>query len=256
MFLLWRTYSASAPRLPTSESQTPEQQEPQPPPPPSSSSDATPSHPSSPPLIYPSAPASHHTSLPTFLAHAARTNLDPSSTVYVGTHFEYTALHALSRYGLALRRVGGVADCGIDLLGTWALPSASTSSSSSSRVLRVLVQCKAVQRAGPHLVRELEGAFAGAPAGWRGGGVLGLLVGEKPATKGMREAVGRSRWPMGFVACSREGRVEQFLWNQRAEEEGLEGMGVGMKYVVGEKELVLTWKGRNLPFVERGVEEC
>ncbi|KAL2120483.1 hypothetical protein VTJ04DRAFT_4510 [Mycothermus thermophilus] len=202
-------------------------------------------------LIYPNPPSSlNHTSLPTFLDYASRTNLDPSSTVYVGTHFEYTVAGALARLGLDLRRVGGISDCGIDLLGTWTLPFPPPASSSSSGkslrsrprpFLRVIAQCKAVQRPGPHLVRELEGAFAGAPAGWRawkspdggdengaGRGVLGLLVTQRPATKGIREALARSRWPMGFVACSREGEVSQLLWNRRAEEEGLEGFGVGV----------------------------
>ena len=255
-----RTYSAATPPQPTPDSpdQQPQpQSQPQPQPQPQLQPQPQPQQPQQPqpqppPLTYPAAPSPHHTTLPTFLAHAARTNLDPSSTVYVGTHFEYTALHALARYGLALRRVGGVSDGGIDLLGTWTLPLPDTTNNFE---MRVLAQCKAVQRAGPHLVRELEGAFAAAPAGWRGrSGVMGLLVGRKAATKGMREAVGRSRWPMGFVACSPEGRVEQFLWNRRAEEEGLEGVGVGMRYGGGggERELVLTWRGRNLPFVEGG----
>jgi hypothetical protein len=87
--------------------------------------------------------------------------------------------------------------------------------------------------------------------------VVGLLVTEKPATKGIREALARRRWPMGFVACSRAGEVGQFLWNARAEEAGLEGLGVGMRYVDGGgggKELVLTWKGKNLPLVREGEE--
>ncbi|KAK4156204.1 hypothetical protein C8A00DRAFT_30899 [Chaetomidium leptoderma] len=248
---LRRAFSSAAPARPTPESQQPDQPQPQPqrPPPPPQNIPSTATTTTNPPLIYPSAPSPHHTDLPTFLAHAARTNLDRSSTVYVGTHFEYTVLLALARYGLSLRRVGGVSDCGIDLLGTWSIP-----------IILILTQCKAVQRPGPHLVRELEGAFVGAPAGWRGmsGGVVGLLVTEKHATKGIREALARSRWPMGFVACSREGRVEQFLWNRRAEEEaGLEGLGVGMRYVgssggggqAGGTELVLTWRGKNLPFV-------
>jgi hypothetical protein len=84
--------------------------------------------------------------------------------------------------------------------------------------------------------------------------VVGLLVTEKPATKGIREALGRSRWPMGFVACSRAGRVEQFLWNRRAEEEGLEGVEVRVKYLEdGGRNLVLMWKGRALePVMEEG----
>ncbi|KAL2153133.1 hypothetical protein VTH82DRAFT_4288 [Thermothelomyces myriococcoides] len=158
------------------------------------------------PLVYPPAPSTHHTDLPSFLAYAARTNLDPSSPVYVGTHFEYTVAGALARFGLSLRRVGGASDCGIDLLGTWSLPPFSAEYQQQQhrhyhRQLRVLVQCKAVQRPGPNLVRELEGAFVGAPAGWRATadrhGVLGLLVTERPATKGIREALTRSRWPMG-----------------------------------------------------------
>ncbi|KAK4126310.1 hypothetical protein N657DRAFT_643103 [Parathielavia appendiculata] len=230
------------------------QPEPPPPPPPENATSPDRDHiaptPSNNSLIYPPSPSPHHTNLPSFLAHATRTNLDPSSTVYVGTHFEYTTIQSLSRYGLVLRRVGGVSDGGIDLLGTWpSLPP----SSSGQGPLRVLAQCKAVQRPGPHLVRELEGAFAAAPAGWRGkSGVVGLLVAEKPATRGIREALGRSRWPMGFVACSRAGRVEQFLWNRRAEEEGLEEVEVRLRYFEdGAKDLVLTWRGKALaPFVE------
>ncbi|KAK4145867.1 uncharacterized protein C8A04DRAFT_10300 [Dichotomopilus funicola] len=206
------------------------------------------------PLIYPSAPSPHHTSLTTFLAYATRTGLDQSSTVYVGTHFEYTTAAALSPYGFSLRRVGGSSDGGIDLLGVWTLPRPAATRSRTAILttpLRVLAQCKAIQQPGPHLIRELEGAFASAPAGWRGtnGGVIGALVAERLATKGIREALARSRWPMVFVACSRAGYVEQLMWNRRAEDEGLEGYGVGMKYNASgdARELVLTWKGRNLP---------
>lgn len=95
----------------------------------------------------------------------------------------------------------------------------------------------------------------GAPAGWRrrsgegeeGGNVLGLLVAPGPSTKGVRDAIGRSRWPMGFVCCDREtGRVRQFIWNQAAVREGLEGVGVAWRHEEGggEGRLVLTWKGR------------
>ncbi|KAL2200425.1 hypothetical protein P885DRAFT_28695 [Corynascus similis CBS 632.67] len=247
---VWRALSsASSTRLnlkpsskPESQQQQQQQQEQQHPSPPATTA---------PPLIYPSAPSPHHTDLPTFLAYSRRTNLDPSSTVYVGTHFEYTAAAALVRYGLSLRRVGGASDCGIDLLGIWSLSLPHP----APKELRVIAQCKAVRRPGPHLVRELEGAFAGAPAGWRPtttttrSGVVGLLVTERPATKGIREALARSRWPMGYVACSREGSVGQFLWNQRAEEEGLEGLGVGLRHGGGqEKEVVLTWRGKTLSF--------
>lgn len=196
-------------------------------------------------LIYPESPTSNHNDLPTFLQYAERSGLDPKSTTFVGTHFEYVVANSLSQLGFSLRRIGGSSDFGIDLLGEWSVPS-------SDRPLRVLVQCKSIQRPGPHLIRELEGAFAGAPPGWRGSGVLGLLATEKPATKGIRDALGRSRWPMGFISCSRAGYLHQMLWNHRAEQEGLEGMGVGLKYPGdgGERQLSLTWKGKHLPSVE------
>ncbi len=163
----------------------------------------------------------------------------------MGTHYEYTVASRLQRYGFSLRRIGGASDGGIDLLGTWAVPSAP-------EPLRVLLQCKALaQKIGPRLIRELEGAFVSAPLGWREPRVVGLLVAEKPATKGVRESLGRSRWPMGFISCSRAGHVQQMLWNQRAEDEGLDGMGVGIRYADGpgtaEPDMVLTWKGRTAP---------
>lgn len=212
----------------------------------SSSSSADDAPPAQSALIYPEAPSSQHSDLPSFLAYSQRTGLDERSTVYVGTHYEYTAAASLSKLGFFLKRVGGASDYGTDLLGTWTLPS-------TAHALRVLVQCKAgAQRVGPHYVRELEGAFVGAPAGWRGSGVLGLLVSERAATKGVREALGRSRWPMGYVLCSREGVVRQMLWNRRAEEEGLEGLGVVARYGEGGEDLDvgLMWKGKLLPFVD------
>lgn len=118
------------------------------------------------------------------------------------------------------------------------------------------MQCKAGQRVGPHYVREMEGAFIGAPVGWRGPGVLGLLVAEKPATKGIRDSLARSRWPMGYVTCSKEGAVQQMIWNRRAEEEGLEGLGVVARHGAGgqEPELVLMKDGKTLPLIDESIE--
>jgi hypothetical protein len=133
--------------------------------------------------------------------------------------------------------------------------------------MRVLLQCKA--RSGPlnpSHIRELEGAFAGAPAGWRGEGVLGLLVANREATRGMREALGRSGLPLGYVmVTSGEGRVVQFVWNQEAARRGLEGVGVTNRYLGGtgsgrgngdgvEREIVLTWNGWTLKRTEEGAE--
>lgn len=191
-------------------------------------------------LEYPESPSANHNDLPSFLKYASRIDLDPQSTTYVGTHYEYTVQSALEGLGMSLKRVGGKSDYGIDLLGTWSLPSAP-------QPLKVLIQCKAFARKiEPSQARELEGAFVGAPQGWRETGVLGFLVSQKSATKGVREALGRSRWPMGYVLCEADGKILQMLWNRRAEQDGLEGIGVGLKYAGGgrnEKEVVLMWKG-------------
>jgi Required for respiratory growth protein 7 len=191
-------------------------------------------------LEYPDSQSPNHHDLSSFLEYAARIEMDPKSTTYVGTHYEYTVQNALERLGMSLKRIGGKSDYGIDLLGTWSVPSAP-------QPLKVLIQCKAFARkVEPSQARELEGAFVGAPIGWRGSGVLGLLVSQKSATKGVREALGRSRWPMGYVLCGADGRILQMLWNRRAEQEGLEGIDVGLKYAGGdrnEKEVVLMWKG-------------
>lgn len=193
-------------------------------------------------LVYPQQPTSNHHDLTSFIDYAQRSGLSPKSTLFVGTHYEYTVAQILSKYGFYLRRIGGHSDYGVDLLGTWTVPS-------SKEPLKVLVQCKATTRkSAPNLIRELEGAFVGAPIGWRGHGVLGLFVTENPATKGVRDSIGRSRWPMGFISCSREGHIQQILWNRTAEVEGLEGLGVGMRYSGedGKPELLLTWKGQHL----------
>ncbi|KAI8624500.1 hypothetical protein F5Y19DRAFT_312114 [Xylariaceae sp. FL1651] len=201
-------------------------------------------------LHYPEAPSrDQHHDLASYVAYAERTGLDVESNVFIGTHFEYSVASALRPLGFDLRRVGGQSDQGIDLLGTWSLPSCPP-----NLPLRVLLQCKAYSTAkaakvGPQFIRELEGAYLGAPSGWRGSGVVGLLVTQRPATKGIREALARSRWPLGYVSCSKDGTLEQMLWNRRAEEEGLEGMGINARLSDEDRHgetqrLVLTWKGR------------
>ncbi|KAJ9636748.1 hypothetical protein H2201_002999 [Coniosporium apollinis] len=190
----------------------------------------------------------NHNDLPSFLAYAERVNLLPDKAVYKGTHYEYTVADALKRLGFALTRTGRQSDHGIDLIGTWTL-------NLFPFPLRVFAQCKANnQKLNPASVRELEGAFNAAPASWRGEDVLGLLAGTQNATKGVRDALVRSRWPMGFLKVSREGLVEQFLWNKSAAERGLEGVDVGMKYALAKgadggdvKEVILNWKGQEIP---------
>jgi hypothetical protein len=198
-------------------------------------------------LLYPESLSPHHHDLPSFVNYASQTGMDLKSTVYVGTHYEYTVQSSLERLGLSLKRIGGRSDYGIDLLGTWSLPSLP-------RPLKVIAQCKAFSgkggAGGPANIRELEGAFVGAPLGWREPGVFGLYVSPKSATKAVREALGRSRWPMGYVLCNsdgKDGKIMQMLWNRRAAEVGLEGIGVELKYFSdgdrNDKEVILTWKG-------------
>lgn len=128
------------------------------------------------------------------------------------------------RLGFSLLRVGRKQDAGIDLIGHWVLAPLR-------EPLPVIIQCKARKISiTPSHVRELEGSFQGIPADWRKKHVLGLLVTTKKATKGVLEALGQSRWPMGFVLVSRDGTVQQFVWNRVASEHGLEGVGVTVRY--------------------------
>jgi hypothetical protein len=185
---------------------------------------------------YAIAPGSlHHTSLSEFLSYANAVNLSPTSTVYRGTHYEYTVANALERLAFSLTRVGRASDLGIDLLGEWAVPSRPAP-------LNVLIQCKA-EAPKPSMVRELEGAVVGAPVRYRGEGTISILAAAKEATKGVRDAVGRSRLPMAYLNVTTEGRVRQFVWNHAAVECSLEGVGVALRYLAnGESDVALTWK--------------
>ena len=168
--------------------------------------------------------SSRHNSLPTFLEYAKRVNLTSEKTSYIGTHYEYTSALALMRFGLSLLRIGSKDDAGIDLIGHWVMAPLR-------EPLPVIIQCKARKHSlSPAHVRELEGSFQGTPPDWKNKDVLGLLVTTRKATKGMMEAVGKSEWPMGFVLISREGLVEQFVWNRAASEKGLEGVGVTLRH--------------------------
>lgn len=202
-----------------------------------------------------------HSDLESFLEDAKRRGLDEKSPLFTGTRYEYLVAERLARYGFSLRRIGGASDFGVDLVGEWTVPSSTSPAINvmnptikvTNPAIKVLVQCKGgIQRVGPHMIRELEGSFAGAPPGWRGQGVLGLLVAEKTATKGMRDALGRAGMPMGYFCCEGEdGVVRQMLWNQRAEDGGLEGVDVALRRG-GERnvgEVVLVKNGEPLPFV-------
>ncbi|EEH23104.1 hypothetical protein PABG_05315 [Paracoccidioides brasiliensis Pb03] len=200
------------------------------------------------PPIPPPSPTSNHHDLPSFLDYAARTSLNPKSTTYVGTHYEYTTRESLRRFALDLTRIGGRLDSGIDLVGTWHLPD------SGLHPLRVIVQCKALKnKLGPNVIRELEGAFLGAPVGWRGQGILGMLVSSRESTKGLRNALSKSTYPLVWIFAELDGHVRQVLWNECAEDVGLSGLGVEVKHVVEaqehggfDKTVCLTWNGEEI----------
>ncbi|KAF7162359.1 hypothetical protein CNMCM6106_009331 [Aspergillus hiratsukae] len=196
----------------------------------------------------PPSPSQHHNDLASFLAYAERTSLPTTSTTYIGTHYEYTVQQTLRRFAFSLHRVGGRDDAGIDLIGTWHLPQ-------HEHPLRVFVQCKSLKtKLGPNLVRELEGTFrqSQAPVGWRTGTKIGVLVGPREATKGVRDAMARSAYPLLWMMVERDGEVQQALWNTGAEQLGLGALGVEMVYGgASGRRISLTWDGSELPSMDQ-----
>jgi hypothetical protein len=173
-------------------------------------------------IVAPGSP--NHNSLSSFLEYADRKKLDIKSTVYVGTHYEYTASESLRRIGFSLFRTGGKYDRGIDLIGHWALPMLR-------EPMPVVVQCKSLCSAGnPSHIRELEGALQGVPPGWVNKDVLGVLIMTQNATAGMLDRLGASQSPLGYIKVSRAGTIETCWFNAAAQARGLEGVGVTVRY--------------------------
>jgi hypothetical protein len=175
-------------------------------------------------------PKASHNSLQTFIAHAVRTGLSQTSTVYTGTRYEYLAQNTLRSYGFDLHRVGGRGDRGVDLIGVWRIPvlnaagnwKAKQDVAASSQVsgeiseldlyetesLKILVQCKRYvgkTTPGPNLVRELDGAVRGARSSSlfhslypqldpdsQASAALGIMVSTRTATKGIIDGMRRS----------------------------------------------------------------
>ncbi|KAJ6257062.1 hypothetical protein Dda_7946 [Drechslerella dactyloides] len=143
-----------------------------------------------------------HTDIPSFLRYAYLVGLNPTTTVFNGTLYEYTVLAALARLpGVSLTRIGGKDDAGIDLQGFWELPrlaatDSSTANDASKIKLPMIVQCKFGEKSwkGPQYVRELEGALANHPID-----ALGILASVRDMTPGMRRQMLASRRALGFV---------------------------------------------------------
>lgn len=176
-----------------------------------------------------------HGSLSAFLAHAKRTNLDRTSTTFAGTFYEYATQSLLRRYGFELDRVGGRGDRGVDLRGVWKIATEDITAGEEQRKTQlkipVIIQCKRLKsKVGPNLIRELEGALAG------GENTLGVLVGTRGATKGVREAMGRSRvgicWVMLEVGDGKGEKEEGEDKNGEqvnSKEQGMDGVLQSMK---------------------------
>jgi hypothetical protein len=184
----------------------------------------------------------YHTNLRTFLRYAKLTGLSEHSNIYVGTRYEYTCQETLSHFGFDLQRTGGAFDAGIDLLGSWRVPTRP-----ATNPLRALVQCK-FRRAkpGPSLVRELEGAFVGAPLAWKGGDLeqaVGVLCVPGEPTKAVREAVKRCGRPVMLARVREDGGAPVVCFWNRAVEALVSGVEVGVRYRDGEKEAVLIFQG-------------
>ena len=196
-------------------------------------------------------------------------------TVHVGTSYEHLCARTLPRLHFQdLTRTGGRADKGIDLLGKWLPVSLQYT---KSPPLNVVVQCKAVARkAGPEMIRELEGALFGAPGEWSGEDTIGVLCAKKEVTAGVRDALRRSKRGMVWLMVEdldvdkkgrsgdeveevvgvsketeegKEGRIRQVLWNDRVQKLVGEDTGTSVIHMPGENgegmetEVLLSWNG-------------
>jgi hypothetical protein len=89
---------------------------------------------------------------------------------------------------------------------------------------------------------------------------MGVVVTTQEATKGVRDAMGRSRLGVCYLMVEMrqgedekwKGIVRQCLWNMRAGEIGLAGVEAGLRYLptsedgTVENELALNYKGKRL----------
>jgi hypothetical protein len=199
----------------------------------------------------PPAPSQNHHDLPSFFSYAKQTALQEMTTTYVGTRYEYTVLSTLRRFAFDLERIGGRDDAGIDLVGTWHVPGRELAP------FRVIVQCKALKtKLGPNLVRELEGAFRHSPVGWRTSDKVAILVSPREATKGVRDTLRRSPYPLFWMMMEDDGVLRQVLWNSKVEELGLASLGVEARYTQladtasddrPRPDVVLTWDSDDIP---------
>lgn len=129
------------------------------------------------------------------------------------------------------------------------------------------------------MIRELEGALAGAPREWSGGDTIGVLCAKRAVTAGVRDALRSSRRSIVWIMVEdlndgekedkredgeevriqdeevkengelREGRIRQVLWNNRVQKLVGEETGTGVIYSLREEgqpmesEVLMSWNG-------------
>jgi len=135
---------------------------------------------------------------------------------------------------MSLERTGGSGDKGVDLCGTWTIPSLPSEQSQNSRVYDALVQCKCTKIT-PAAIRELDGIVS-----LKKPETVGILATPKHCSPGIRKHMAMSPRPLMYLCLEKNGGlVEQILWNTPASVL-LPGMGVRANHLKDRTEIVLT----------------
>ncbi|KAF9403078.1 hypothetical protein BGX21_007236 [Mortierella sp. AD011] len=150
------------------------------------------------------------------------------STIYRGTLFEYQTQNILRKcLGIYTQRFAGNGDCGVDLRGTWFLPT-STSSKPGDMVrhLKVIVQCKwSNSKIGPKYVRELQGSLS-----YETQPTMAILAISSDFTRLALSPYASSLWPMALVVIDAEKQqCSKLMWN-RAAERVMHGVQLGTRW--------------------------
>ncbi|KAF8979537.1 hypothetical protein BGZ46_005304 [Entomortierella lignicola] len=173
-------------------------------------------------------------------------NRNTKSTIYKGTLFEYQTQEVLMKcLGIYTQRTAGAGDLGVDLRGTWFLPtSASPRPGDKVRHLKVIVQCKSTNtRIGPNFVRELQGSLS-----YESQPTMAILAISSDFTKHSFLPYAMSLWPMALVVIDvKNHKCKKLMWNKAAEKV-MHGVQLGEELVRGidgkiESRPVLCYKG-------------
>ncbi|KAF9113357.1 hypothetical protein BGX27_001746 [Mortierella sp. AM989] len=173
-------------------------------------------------------PRSQHTDLKSF----SKLNHNTKSTIYRGTLFEYQTQSILRKcLGIYTHRSAGNDDRGVDLRGTWFLPtSASPKPGDLVRHLKVIVQCKSMSvKVGPKYVRELQGSLS-----YETQPTMAVLAINSDFTKMALLPYVRSLWPMALVVIdAKNHQCSKLIWNNAAEKV-MQGIHIGTGWTYGD----------------------